>query len=41
MGVDFRWTVVEEVPASGLNIFSKNARRKYKGGIGILRNKGQ
>lgn len=30
--------VVEEVPANGLDIFSKNVRRKYKSGIGILRN---
>lgn len=30
--------VVKEVPANGLDIFSKNVRRKYKSGIGILRN---
>lgn len=37
----FRWTVVEEVPANGLDIFSKNVRRKCEGGIVILRNVGK
>lgn len=26
----FRWTVAEEVPASGLDIFGKNMRKKCK-----------
>lgn len=37
----FRWMVVEEVPANGLDIFSKNVKRKCKSGIGILRNTGK
>lgn len=37
----FRWTVAEEVPASGLDIFSKNVRWKRKDRVGILRNVGQ
>lgn len=42
MGTDvFRCTVVEEVPASGLDVFSKNVRRKCEGDIGILRNVGE
>lgn len=42
MGTDtFRCTVVEEVPANGLDVFGKNVRRKCTGGIGILRNVGR
>lgn len=42
MGMDtFRLTVIEEVPANGLDIFSKNVRRKWQSVIGILRNVGK
>lgn len=37
----FGWMVVEEVPANGIDMFNKNVRRKYKSGIGILRNTGK
>ena len=37
----FRWTVVEEVPANGLDVFSANVRRKCEGGTVILRNVGK
>lgn len=37
----FRWTVVEEVPANGLDVFGKIVRRKCTGAIGILRNVGR
>lgn len=33
----FRWIVFEEVAANGLDVLSKHMRRKYKGGIGILK----
>jgi len=37
----FRWMVAEEVPASSLDIFGKNVRRKCKDRIDILRNVGK
>lgn len=37
----FRWMVAEEVSASCLGIFGKNARRKCKDRIDILRNVGK